>query len=37
MTEKIQLEQQLWNIANALRGKMGADDSSKFSNQGSDK
>ena len=26
MTEKIQLEQQLWNIANTLRGKMGADD-----------
>lgn len=26
MTEKQQLEQQLWNIANTLRGKMGADD-----------
>ncbi len=26
MTEKEQLEQQLWNIANTLRGKMGADD-----------
>ena len=24
--EKQQLEQQLWNIANTLRGKMGADD-----------
>jgi type I restriction enzyme M protein len=24
--EKLQLEQQLWNIANTLRGKMGADD-----------
>ncbi|MBA3008579.1 MAG: type I restriction-modification system subunit M [Proteobacteria bacterium] len=26
MTEKQHLEQQLWNIANTLRGKMGADD-----------
>lgn len=26
MTEKQKLEQQLWNIANTLRGKMGADD-----------
>lgn len=26
MSEKQQLEQQLWNIANTLRGKMGADD-----------
>ncbi len=26
MTDNKQLEQQLWNIANALRGKMGADD-----------
>ncbi|MBT6341039.1 MAG: type I restriction-modification system subunit M N-terminal domain-containing protein [Desulfobacula sp.] len=26
MTEKEQLEQQLWNIADTLRGKMGADD-----------
>ena len=26
MTEKQQLEQQLWNIANTLRGKMGADE-----------
>ena len=26
MTEKIKHEQQLWNIANTLRGKMGADD-----------
>lgn len=26
MTEKQQLETQLWNIANTLRGKMGADD-----------
>jgi type I restriction enzyme M protein len=26
MTEKLKLEQQLWNIANTLRGKMGADD-----------
>ena len=27
MTEqKVQLEQQLWNIANTLRGKMDADD-----------
>jgi len=26
MTEKQQLEQQLWNIANTLRGRMGADD-----------
>ncbi len=26
MTEKEQLEQQLWNIANTIRGKMGADD-----------
>lgn len=26
MTEKAQLEQQLWNIANTLRGKMDADD-----------
>ncbi|MDA3821064.1 MAG: type I restriction-modification system subunit M [Bacteroidales bacterium] len=26
MTEKQQLEQRLWNIANTLRGKMGADD-----------
>ena len=24
--EKLKLEQQLWNIANTLRGKMGADD-----------
>ncbi|MBT3747406.1 MAG: hypothetical protein HOG34_00375, partial [Bacteroidetes bacterium] len=24
--EKQKLEQQLWNIANTLRGKMGADD-----------
>jgi len=23
---KLKLEQQLWNIANTLRGKMGADD-----------
>jgi type I restriction enzyme M protein len=26
MTEKLKLEQQLWKIADALRGKMGADD-----------
>jgi type I restriction-modification system DNA methylase subunit len=26
MTENEQLKQQLWNIANTLRGKMGADD-----------
>ena len=26
MTDNKQLEQQLWNIANTLRGKMGADD-----------
>ena len=26
MTDKQKLEQQLWNIANTLRGKMGADD-----------
>ena len=26
MTEKQKLEQQLWNIANTLRGRMGADD-----------
>src|SRR5574343_399877 len=26
MTQKIKLEQQLWNIANTLRGKMDADD-----------
>jgi type I restriction enzyme M protein len=26
MTEKLKLEQQLWNIANTLRGKMDADD-----------
>ncbi|TKB06279.1 hypothetical protein FCL48_21795 [Desulforhopalus sp. IMCC35007] len=26
MTAKEKLEQQLWNIANTLRGKMGADD-----------
>lgn len=26
MTEKEKLEQQLWKIANTLRGKMGADD-----------
>lgn len=26
MTAKQKLEQQLWNIANTLRGKMGADD-----------
>ena len=26
MTDKQRLEQQLWNIANTLRGKMGADD-----------
>ncbi len=26
MTEKQRLEQRLWDIANTLRGKMGADD-----------